>query len=60
MHKNVKHKNGTKFKSWIHANRPSGTGPCQIIYQILSTQFFKKMYGDQFGEFVRGYWILKG
>ena len=42
MHKNVKYKNGTKFKSWIHANRPSGTGPCQIIYQILSTQSLRK------------------
>ena len=42
MHKNVKYKNGTKLKSWIHANRPSGTGPCQIIYQILSTQSLRK------------------
>ena len=23
-------------------------------------QFFKEMYGDQFGEFVFGYWGLKG
>ena len=22
--------------------------------------FFKEMYGDQFGEFVCGYWDLKG
>ena len=22
--------------------------------------FFKEMYGDQFGEFARGYWGLKG
>ena len=42
MHKDVKYKNGTKLKSWIHANWPSGTGPCQIIYQILSTQSLRK------------------
>ena len=30
---------------------------------LLSTSlntFFKKIYRDQFGEFVRGYWGLKG
>ena len=29
-----------------------------LFYQILPTKFFKKMYGDQFGEFVCGYWGL--
>ena len=33
------------------------------IFDLLPNslnQFFKKMYGDQFGEFVCGYWDLKG
>ena len=29
-----------------------------ICYQILS--IFKKIYGDQSVEFVRGFWDLKG
>ena len=32
-----------------------------IFYQILSThEFCKEMYRDQSGEFVCGYWGLKG
>ena len=31
-----------------------------IFYQILSTKSLWELYGDQFGEFVRGYWGLKG
>ena len=31
-----------------------------IFYQILNTYFFKEIYRDQFGEFVWGYWGLKG
>ena len=32
------------------------------IFDLLpnSLSFFKEMYGDQFGEFVCGYWELKG
>ena len=30
------------------------------FYQILNTYFFKEIYRDQFGEFVWGYWGLKG
>ena len=33
------------------------------IFDLLPNslnQFFKEMYGDQFGEFVCGYWDLKG
>ena len=30
-----------------------------IFYQILSTNFFKEMYGHQSGEFVCRYWGLK-
>ena len=34
---------------------------CIIIIIINSlNQFFKEMYGDQSGEFVFGYWGLKG
>ena len=29
-----------------------------FFYQILSTKFFKKMYGDHFVEFPGGYWGL--
>ena len=32
-------------------------------FDLLSNSpnsFFKEMYGDQFGEFVSGYWGLKG
>ena len=58
MQKTVKYKNGTKLKSWVHVNRPF-RNRALIIYQILSTQSFKKMYGDQFGEFVCGYWGVK-
>ena len=31
-----------------------------IFYQILSTNSWKEMYGDQYGEFVFWYWGLKG
>ena len=31
-----------------------------IFYQILSINSLWELYGDQFGEFVRGYWGLKG
>ena len=30
-----------------------------LLSDSLNT-FFKEMYGDQFGEFVSGYWDLKG
>ena len=34
----------------------------QLIKSIIkfSQLFLKEMYGDQFGEFVYGYWDLKG
>ena len=32
----------------------------KIYYEIISlNQFFKEMYGDQFGEFVCGYWLWR-
>ena len=31
-----------------------------IYYQTLSTIFFKEMYEGQYGEFICGYWGLKG
>ena len=33
-----------------------------IFYQNINSlnSFFKEMYRDQFGEFVCGYWDLKG
>ena len=33
----------------------------KILWSLKKfSQFFKEMYGDQFGEFVCGYWGLKG
>ena len=31
-----------------------------LIFSNSLNKFFKEMYGDQFGEFVCGYWGLKG
>ena len=33
--------------------------PALISYPILFDEFFKEMYGEQFGEFVSGYWGFK-
>ena len=33
---------------------------CLDLLSNSLNSFFKEMYGDQFGEFVSGYWGLKG
>ena len=33
-------------------------GKCSDLLSYSLNSFFKELYGDQFGEFVRGYWDL--
>ena len=49
--------------SWAKSMRINKMITKRKIFDLLPNslnQFFKKMYGDQFGEFVCGYWDLKG
>ena len=49
--------------SWAKSMRVNKMITKRKIFDLLPNSlslFFKEMYGDQFGEFVWGYWDLKG
>ena len=44
----------------INKKKCAATRKCFDLLSNSLNKFFKEMYGDQFGEFVCGYWGVKG